>query len=315
MKLDTKKCKNYLNKITPLFLSFLLWTLVIMLGLFVSSFILSRLNIQNKFLIVLITAFIISIFMEMIRSHNERYYFKKNWAFFYFLIYSVVLWSINEFLLIDFFSNRIFKSLLIAGVILSVIVTLIRNMRLKSSSLPWACTLLILILIVGNLGYLGSLIPSEFTPLLNRSALSEGSSLCPTTIYGPSSPLILEEKTFNSANLMNTWAKLLVNSSVWTIEHDFGSCYKGKYKGQFPERIYCDDLIVSRWERGISGAINYRWYTAVSAEWAPMNNNAGNSYIFNGFICENGQKVTVEKGVTNYYVYDSRSGGQIRIKY
>ena len=63
------------------------------------------------------------------------------------------------------------------------------------------------------------------------------------------------------------------------------------------------------------GAISFRWYTAVSSEWVPKSEGDKSSYVFNRFICENGQKVVVEKGVTNYYVYDSRDGMQIKIEY
>lgn len=309
------RTKDHLKKIVPLLLNFLLWTAVILIVLFVSNFVISKLNIQNNFIIIIFTSFIISIFLELIYSHDEDYYFKKKWAFFYFLVYSTTLWVTNEFLIIGFLSQNIFKELLLASAILSVAIILLKNFKIKSKSLPWLYLILILILGIGNLSNFSNLIPSEFNPLLNDSEFSEEEIFCPSATHNPNNPLILEEKLFSSANSMNSWAGILINYSVWRIENGFNSCYKGKYSGQFPDRIYCDDLIVSRWEKRSSGAINYRWYTAVTAEWAPTKDINQNSYIFNGFICENGQKVTVEKGITNYYVYDSRSSGQIRIKY
>ena len=89
------------------------------------------------------------------------------------------------------------------------------------------------------------------------------------------------------------------------------SCYKGKYKGQFPDWFYCDDMVVSRWETSDSGAIRYRWYTAVTAEWRPEKGR----YLLDDFSCENGKKVTVDKESTAYYVHVSRDGTEIKIEY
>jgi hypothetical protein len=135
MKINIKKTKYYLRTITPPLLNFLLWTSVILIGLFVSHFIIDRLNITNNFLIVLITAFIISVFMELIRSHNERYYFKKNWVFFYFLIISVTLWAFNDFIFIDFLSQNVFKQLLIVSIVLSATIILLRSIS-ERATLP-----------------------------------------------------------------------------------------------------------------------------------------------------------------------------------
>ncbi|MFH1521749.1 MAG: hypothetical protein ABIF18_02210, partial [archaeon] len=183
------------------------------------------------------------------------------------------------------------------------------------NSLPWAYIVLILILFVGNIGYLNSFIPLSMNPSINISELSEEKQPCPTTIYDSETPLVLTKEKLDSLLGMQRMTNSLLNHKVWRIENDVRFCYMGKYKNQFPDWIYCDDLIVSRWETSNSGAINYRWYTAVSSEWRPVVEGSTNSYIFNGFKCENGQKVTVEKGVTNYYVYDSRDGKQIKIKY
>ncbi len=67
------------------------------------------------------------------------------------------------------------------------------------------------------------------------------------------------------ASILNNY----VDASVWRVENLFSPCYKGKYTGQNPNWYYCDDMIVSRWETSSSGTINYRWYTAITAEFSP----------------------------------------------
>ena len=71
-------------------------------------------------------------------------------------------------------------------------------------------------------------------------------------------------------------------------------------------------MIVSRWETTISGTISYRWYTAVSAEWKPVEEG---KFIFDKFSCEGGKKVTVDKESTSYYVHVSRDGTEIKVEY
>ena len=91
----------------------------------------------------------------------------------------------------------------------------------------------------------------------------------------------------------------VIDTSVWRIEGNIRSCYKGKYRGQYPNWVYCDDMIVSRWEKHSSGTIEYRWYTAVTAVWQPEKVKSS-QYVFNDFYCENGKKVTVDKETTAY---------------
>ena len=160
---------------------------------------------------------------------------------------------------------------------------------------------------------LGKFVPSS--KLQSNPGIPENKQPCPTVNSGSGDSVALYESTLNIASA-GPILKSLVNSSTWRIENEFRTCYKGKYQGQHPDWIYCDDMIVSRWETGSAGTINYRWYTAISAEWAPAEEKTLNQlYNLEGFACENGQKVTVQKGVVNYYVYDSRDGTRIQIKY
>ncbi|MBU2577155.1 MAG: hypothetical protein KKF50_05550 [Nanoarchaeota archaeon] len=293
------------------------WVIICTIGVLISNFAIGKLSIANNLLITLLTAIIISIVVELVRSHDHKYSFRMDWFIFYFLVYSNVVWIVNELILKNKASPGGFFTSLIIGFFLASAIIILKKIRLKSSSRPWATLILILILVVGNLGYLSSLTGS-FTDIIsdspqNTSGLSEDKLLCPTMIY--TGETLLTKEKFDSLSGMQLSTQALINLDVWTIENNVGSCYVGKYKNQFPNWIYCDDLIVSRWETGSSGTINYRWYTAVSSEWKPAGVESTNSYVLNGFNCENGQKVTVEKGVTNYYVYDSKDGKQIRIKY
>jgi hypothetical protein len=210
------------------------------------------------------------------------------------------------------FQNSIFSSIII-GFVIAIVILLIQKIGIKSRTVPWISFILILILIVSNLSYLQTIIPLNLQNLYkNSSVLSESEQLCPTPI------MVLQEfeTTFNPDIIASTLNDGFVDISVWRIENLFSSCYKGKYKGQYPDSFYCDNLIVSRWETGISGEINYRWYTAVTAELNPKKLGSGVIvYSLTDFSCENGQKVTVRKGITDYYVYDSKDGTKIRIKY
>jgi hypothetical protein len=189
------------------------------------------------------------------------------------------------------------------GLVLVAIVTIIQKIRISGHSVNWINFILLVLFLVANLDYFGG---SNIQSFLDQQ--SNSSERCPDAMtYG--SPLIRTE-----ADLISNIApelNVLVDSSVWKIESNSRPCYKGKFKGQYPDRFYCDDMIVSRWDFSNSGAIDYRWYTAVSAEWIP----SSGKYMFNGFICENGKKVTVNKDVTQYYVHVSKDGTEIRIEY
>lgn len=309
------KNKRIFNKIVDQSISIIKWGVICTIGVLISGFIIDKLFITNILLANLFTAFLILIVVEMVKSHDSRYSFRMNWFIFYFLIYSNIIWITKEFVFSGMYFRYEFLPFLAVGFILAISIITLSSMRLKSSSLPWAYIVLILILVVGNIGSINSFIPQNMNPSINISELSEQKRICPTTTYGPEIPFILNVNKFDSISGIQSITSAMIDQTVWSIENGVRSCYMGKYKNQFPDWIYCDDLIVSRWETRNSGVINYRWYTAVSSTWKPATAGSSDSYIFNGFECENGQKVTVEKGVTNYYVYDSRDGKQIKIKY
>jgi len=298
-------------KITERLLEFFKWGVISSIAILIGRYIVNKLAIVNYFYAILLTAAILSIVIQAVISHSREFRFKMRWFIFYFLIYTAVIWFVGQYVLPNFAIESSILSAVIIGLVISATIIILEQIDLKSRTIPWVSVVLILILVVSNLGYLQSTTSFGLpTKNKNSSTLAENVSACPT----PNNVLQEFESTFNPDSVA---LKLngFVDTSVWRIENLFSSCYKGKYKGQYPDRYYCDNLIVSRWETSSSGAINYRWYTAVTAELSPQKITSGTVYALTNFLCENGQKVTVEKGTTNYYVYDSRSGGQIRIAY
>ncbi|MFH1889576.1 MAG: hypothetical protein ABIJ58_01725 [Nanoarchaeota archaeon] len=289
------------------------WGVTAFVAILISNYLITQLAIINSFLIILLTSAVISILVQAVRNHDNRFSFKMRWFVFYFLAYGIIILVMREYILSGMIASTGILSSLIIGFIISGMIVLIQKAGIRSHTIPWISVILLCILLVANLGYLQNLLQIDLQiGGQNSSILSEDKQNCPT-------PLIVGDLTSlaDFTNNLNQKISLLngkIDSSVWKLEHSFDSCYLGKYQGQYPDWIYCDNLITSRWETGSSGAINYRWYTAVSAEWKPQ--KAGSStYLFGGFSCENGQKVTVTKGTTNYYVYDSRDGSKIRIAY
>lgn len=175
--------------------------------------------------------------------------------------------------------------------------------------------ILVLILLVSNLESLSlSPLKNFLEQSSNSSELSEDKQVCPTAISSyvnrPLSEVALSPESIGP--VLNK----LTNTSIWRIESNIRSCYKGRYKNQYPNWFYCDDMVVSRWETSSSGTIKYRWYTAVTAQWQPQRENSeAPKYIFGGFSCESGKKVTVNKDTTAYYVHVSRDGTEIKIEY
>ena len=115
----------------------------------------------------------------------------------------------------------------------------------------------------------------------------------------------------------NKGVRELTDTNIWKIESNSPYCYAGKYPGQFEEKIYCDGTVISRFEKTATGAIENRWYTALTSEWDVEKDSEGKivSYTFDKFACENGKSVVMDKGTTSYYVYDSREGYQVKIEY
>jgi hypothetical protein len=299
-------------------IGFFKWTIPTFLAILISNYLITQLKIVNIFIINILIASIISITIQAIGSHYEEFYFKTKWFFFYFLIYAVTLTFLREYLLNKF---NVIPSTIILAIIISGIILLIKKIRLRSYTIPWISFIFLLLLIVSNLMPIQNLVQtnlnlgfdnSQNINSNNNQIITENKKSCPT----PNSlgNLAFESDFKLNQNYQIPFLNNLIDSSIWRVEHDFSPCYKGKYKGQYPNWVYCDNLIVSRWEIGSSGTINYRWYTGVSAEWRPQENES-DRYFFNGFSCENGQKVTVVKGTTNYYVYNTKDGSAIRIAY
>jgi len=289
------------------------WGIVSAIALLISDFIITKLVIVNNFWAILLTAAVVSIVIQAVRSHDNEFSFKMRWFIFYFLVYATVIWVMGEYFLPKIaFQTGIFSSIVIGFTIAGIIV-IIQKIGLRSHTVPWVSIVLVLILVVANLGYLQDIIPIDLpTKPQNASAMSEDKQVCPTPKL--QNIWVSSEADFNSNSIMLT-LNSLVDTSVWRIEHNFGSCYKGKYRDQNPSWYYCDDMIISRWATGSSGTINYRWYTAVTAEWRPERVGSNTLYVFDGFSCENGKKVTVDKETTAYYVYVSRDGTEIKVEY
>jgi len=288
------------------------WGIIYTIAILISNYVMGKIMFANNFYIILSTALIVSIVAQIVRSHE--FDFKLRWFIFYFLVYANTLWIMSTYILPKITIQTGFFSSLVIGFTLAGIVIIIQKIKMKWNSIPWASTILILIFLVANMGSL------QDTSLLqaikintNTSGMPENSQSCPSAIAS-NLPLSLNEANLKDLKVTSPQLMNLINSSVWQTENLPRECYKGKYVNQNPNWFYCDDMILSRWEMSSYGTIRYRWYTAVTSIWqAPSGSNP--FYQFYDFECENGKKVTVEKGVTNYYVYDSRDGTQIKIKY
>lgn len=288
------------------------WGIIYTIAILISSYVMGKIMFANDIYTILSTALIISIIVQIVRSHDSDFKFK--WFIFYFLVYANILWIMEEYILPKIFIQTGFFSSLVVGFSIAGIVIILQKIKMKHNSVPWASIILILVFLVANLGSLQDTSLQNFIKFpSNTSELSENNQACPLPISN-NLPLSLNEVNLRDAKVTSPQLMNLINSSVWQTENFPKGCYKGKYVNQNPNWFYCDDMILSRWEMNNYGTIKYRWYTAVTSVWqSPEGSNP--FYKFYGFACENGQKVTVEKGVTNYYVYDSRDGTQIRIKY
>ncbi|MBT4151097.1 hypothetical protein HOE52_03980 [Candidatus Woesearchaeota archaeon] len=287
------------------------WGIIHTIAVLIGSYIISQLMIVNTLFVILLTSLVVSIVTQIVRSHDSK--FKIKWFIFYFLIYANVIWLMGEFILPEItFQAGVFSSLVV-GFTLAGVVAIVQKLNVRHNSLPWISIILAILLLVGNLGSLQiSSIENFLEQSPNSSNLSENKLGCPSGIS--QYPLVITEEKFN-LDLIGPKLNDLIETSVWRIEGDMRSCYKGKYKGQHPDKFYCDDMIVSRWETSNSGTIKYRWYTAVTAEWEPRIESFVQEYVFDTFSCENGKKVTVNKETTAYYVHVSRDGSEIKIGY
>src|SRR3989344_759396 len=285
-------------------IEFTKWLIISFIALLISNYLVTKLAITNVFLITFFTALFVSVVIQIFRSHNHQE-FNFRWFVFYFLLYATFIWIVNEYIFAEIiFQKSIFlsfiTSILIAGVIL-----LIEKINLRYRTLPWISLVFVLLIIVGNLGYIQQMTQITLIPQFRNdsSALSEDKLVCPSTVLSlpvrELSPLVL-----------NT----LIKTDVWRIEKNFDTCYSGNYRGQYTERMYCDNMIVSRWDKSSLGSINYRWYAAVTTEWVVESFQGEHVYVLESISCENGKKVTVDKETRNYYVHVARDGTEIRVE-
>src|SRR3989338_2332215 len=288
------------------------WGIIHTIAILIGNFVISRLMIVDTLLVTLITASMISIVTQVVRSHHTHFNIK--WFIFYFLLYANIIWAFGEFILPEIFFQTSFFSSIVIGFTLAGVVTIIQKINMNRDSVKWFSIALAIILLVANLE---SLVISPIKPFLasvqssNSSELSEDRQDCPTSLSRL--PLVRPDGSFDS-KIIGPLLNGVIDTSVWRIEGNIRSCYKGKYRGQYPNWVYCDDMIVSRWEKHSSGTIEYRWYTAVTAVWQPEKVKSS-QYVFNDFYCENGKKVTVNKETTAYYIHVSRDGTEIKVEY
>jgi len=288
------------------------WGIIYSVAILLANYIISKFIISDNFVVILITALLISIIAQVVKSHESQ--FKFNWFLFYFLIYANVIWTFEELIIPKiFFQTSVYSSILL-GFILAGLIGIIQKLNLRQNTLPWISTVLVLILLASNLGSVISIIENPIPPVLsplnpnNTSTVSESDLTCPTPNIQQT--LLLKAETALKSNQISGTLSSLIDASVWKIENKFRPCYQGKWKGQFPDWFYCDDLIVSRWETTTSGTINYRWYTAVTAKWRPEEGK----YVFDDFSCEGGKKITVNKEKPTIYTHDSKDGTVINVQ-
>ncbi|MFT4307874.1 MAG: hypothetical protein ACMXYM_00700 [Candidatus Woesearchaeota archaeon] len=287
------------------------WGGVYTLALLLASFFLSRIAIEDSLARILFTALIISVCVQIARNHDSPFMFR--WFVFYFLIYAISIWILETYVLPAFAIQTMVFSSLAAGFALSGVVSIVRKLNVKRNSVHWLIIILLAVLIVSHLDspHLWPIARTIDPP--SAFEASENRQVCPTP--QTFEPPVVSEMALNPQTVGPALNRL-IDTSVWRIESDFRNCYQGRYRGQYPEKYYCDDMIVSRWETGSSGTIRYRWYVAVSAVWRPeMEDFSSRRFVFEGFSCESGKRVTVDKETTDYYVHVSRDGTQIRIQY
>jgi hypothetical protein len=310
MSKKSHKVHKVIKKSKNLFMPFVKWWIIYSISLLLGSFILGRLQIFNSLLNLTFMAFFVAIVAQAVKNHqNHKNQFRFKWFLFYFLVYACVIWIMGEFAFWGVASKGIVFLSIFIGLIMSVVFIVIKKLRLTGDSIGWINFILIILLLVANLTALSS---SGILPFINYPAnlseVSEEKQLCPT--LNREMPNIRSTADF-TPSIIGSKMGARIDTSVWKIEGNTLSCYKGKYRGQYPDWYYCDDMIVSRWDTSSSGTINYRWYTAVSSEWEYVDG----IYLFNRFNCENGKKVTVDKDVTNYYVHVTKDGTELRIEY
>ena len=282
------------------------WWLVSFIAILISNYLETYLLITNPFLEILFASLIISIIIQAVRSHDHEFSFRMRWFIFYFLIYAIVIFMIESYIINIMFSQGVFFPSLIVGFVISVLIRVIEIVGIRSRTVPWISFILILVLVVANLNNLSIIFSTSLPNIQNNKDISENKQTCPSLII----PSGASTEKFSPSFLIK-----LIDTSVWRVENEFSTCYQGKYSGQHLDRFYCDDLIVSRFDTSSSGSINYRWYITASAEFSVDNIGEKTIYSIRGLSCENGKKVTLNKKNRDYYVHYARDGTPIRVEY
>ncbi|MDP3990669.1 MAG: hypothetical protein Q8Q01_05715 [archaeon] len=292
-------------------ISIVKWGAIHTIAILLGSYVVNRLMVVDTLLVTLFIATIVSLVTQVVRSHESR--FNTRWFVFYFLIYANIIWAMGAFIIPEIASQPSVFTSIVIGFTIAGVVAILQKFNVRYHSTQWVSIILLILLLVGNLESLQiSPIQQLVGQFPNTSELSKTKLECPTAI---SSFQLAKTDEYLNPTLIGPELNNLIDTSVWRIEGNIRSCYLGKYRGQYPDWFYCDDLIVSRWETTDSGTIRYRWYTAVTAEWQPKAKPFAKQYLFNGFSCENGKKVSVDKEATAYYVHVSRDGTEIKIEY
>ena len=283
------------------------WGIIYTLAILLSIYVFNQLSIFNSLLVILLTSTIVSIATQIVRSHESH--FNLRWFIFYFLVYATVILVMNEFILPGLSFQSGILSSLVVGFTLAGVVVIIQKLNIKYNSIQWISIILVVLLLVTSVeSFEGFSIGPITTQFGNSSDLPENKKDCPTNTQSEMNRP-LSEMAINPESISPVINKA-VDNSIWKIEGNIRTCYSGRYRGQYPDWIYCDDMIVSRWETSNSGTIKYRWYSAVTAEWRP---EEGNNYIFDSFSCENGKAVKVDKEKPSIYVHDSKDGTVINV--
>jgi hypothetical protein len=309
------------------------WGITYTLAILISIYTVTKMSISDSFLYLLLTTTLISIFAEIVRAHTHE--FRLNWFLFYFLVYANSVWLISEFVLP--FISHVQSELsiaLITGFVLSGVYNIIQKSQIREKSIKWLAIVLVFIIIVSNLSFFQSFdVDSAIKMLSTPTRVSKGASnstnilsVQPTYEKTTQTDWKCPEINFDDLNSTMFFGTIrpeniqhalngVINSSIWRIDNDLRACYMGKYKGQYPENMYCDDMVISRWATDDDGTIKYRWYTVVDAVLVSRDiGTTEHAYAFHSLVCTNGKRIEVDKKETQYYVYDSRDGTRINIK-
>jgi hypothetical protein len=146
--------------------------------------------------------------------------------------------------------------------------------------------------------------------------------LCPNSlpkVIQKNALSVLDDPSNIASFSFNKAVSNMIDTDTWNIEIDSDKCYAGKYRGQYPEKVYCDDTVVSRWEKTSLGTINHKWYVPLSSIWNPIIDDSEKTtgYKFEEIDCDidKGQEVVVNKEERGILIHVTRDGTPIEIEY